>query len=459
MGVRAARGAGGRTGNVDEEHDSPPYDAHDTNLYTCGRIGEHNVIITCLPNGQTGTNAAAAVAVQMKSTFPSTRFGLMVGIGGGVPSEEAGVRLGDVVSNVRTQVRTHYAMQPKRPCHARLRLVHARLTSKPHQTHGGVVRYDSGKATASGFERTGALNTPPTVLLNAVGKVRAKQMRVKGRLLEYLSKLDSLPDFSRKAAGLDNLFEAEYKHAGRGATCEKCSAEHTITRETRRQEVAVHYGTIASGNQVINDAAVRDKLSAELGGVLCLEMEAAGLMNSFLCLVVRGICDYADSHKNNQWQPYAAATATACAKEVLSVIPPAEVAKAHTVDEAIREASDSQKLSIVGLGGTGKTQVALQFAYIVKETLPEWFIFWMPALSMESFEQACASVGRALCIPQAPGSKEDVKKLMQQHLSSSQAGQWLLVVDNANDADIFFRTEQSRGIVDYLPESETGVVV
>jgi nucleoside phosphorylase len=103
--------------------------------------------------------------------------------------------------------------------------------------------------------------------------------------------------------------------------------------------VLVHHGTIASGNQVIKDAAVRDKLSAELGGVLCFEMEAAGLMNSFPCLVIRGICDYADSHKNKRWQPYAAATAAAYAKEMLSAIPPAEVAASRTAEEAIREAS------------------------------------------------------------------------------------------------------------------------
>ena len=48
----------------------------------------------------------------------------------------------------------------------------------------------------------------------------------------------------------------------------------------------VHYGTIASGNQVMRDAAERDRVSAEFGGVLCFEMEAAGLMNSFPCLVI-----------------------------------------------------------------------------------------------------------------------------------------------------------------------------
>jgi tetratricopeptide (TPR) repeat protein len=120
---------------------------------------------------------------------------------------------------------------------------------------------------------------------------------------------------------------------------------------------------------------------------------------------------------------------------------------------------DCQKLSIVGLGGTGKTQVALHFAYSVRERWPEYSILWVPALSIESFEQACASVAKALRIPQAGGGDEDVKELVQQHLSSSQAGRWLLVVDNADDPGIFFGQGQSRGIVNYLPESEMGVVV
>jgi nucleoside phosphorylase len=291
---------------LDDEDKTPQCDAHDTNIYTCGRAGEHNVVIACLPEGQTGTNSAAAVAVQMKSTFASTRFGLMVGIGGGVPSEEADVRLGDVV------------------------------VSKPHKVHGGVVQYDSGKATPSGFERTGSLNTPPTILLNAVANLQAKHMRGRGKLAEYISKLDSLPDFRREAAGSDILFKASYDHE-RGATCSKCSKDYIVDRRARRQEVMVHYGTIASGNQVMRSATERDKVSAELGGVLCFEMEAAGLMNSFPCLVIRGVCDYADSHRNKQWQAYTAGTAAAYAKELLSVIPAAEIAETHTVEEAIRE--------------------------------------------------------------------------------------------------------------------------
>jgi nucleoside phosphorylase len=294
---------------LDERHKTPPSGAYDTNIYTCGRIGEHNVVIACLPEGQTDTHSAAAVAAQMRLAFISTRFGLMVGIGGGVPSEEADVRLGDVV------------------------------VSKPHKVYGGVVQYDSGKATPSGFERTGSLDTPPTILLNAVANLRANHFRGKCRLAEYLCKLERLPDFTREAAGPDTLFAAMYNHKG-PATCRQCDTSYLADREPRRQELVVHYGTIASGNQVMRSATERDRVSAELGGVLCFEMEAAGLMNNFPCLVIRGICDYADSHKNKRWQPYAAATAASYAKELLSIIPLVKVVEQRTVQDAVNSSGD-----------------------------------------------------------------------------------------------------------------------
>ncbi|KNB06504.1 kinesin [Fusarium oxysporum f. sp. lycopersici 4287] len=265
---------------LDEEHKDIERDDNDENLYSLGSIAGHNVVIVCLPSSQIGNNPAAAVATQMRATFKGIRFGLMVGIGGGVPSAEADIRLGDVV------------------------------VSQPHQTSGGVIQYDLGKATPSGFERTGSLNSPPQILLGAVAKVRANELRGRSKFSEHLSKLECIPNFQRGKAGPDVLFEAT-------------------------EEVMVHYGTIASGNRVMKDGRTRDRLSSELGGILCFEMEAAGLMNRFPCLVVRGICDYADSHKNKTWQPYAAGTAAAYAKEVLSVIPAVEVAAARTVDEAI----------------------------------------------------------------------------------------------------------------------------
>lgn len=291
---------------LDEVHQDLPQDAKDTNLYTLGRIGEHNAVVACLPAGQMGTNSAAVVAIQMRAKFVSIRFSLMVGIGGGVPSDESDVRLGDVV------------------------------ISQPHKGHSGVIQYDFGKTTPSEFERTGFLNSPPTILLNALAKLQANHNRRKSSLSIYLSALDHLPKFARGNAGPDFLFEPTYNHVG-GPACEMCSENKLVERPSRgNQEILVHYGTVASGNQVMRDGVTRDRISSELGGVLCFEMEAAGLMNSFPCLVIRGICDYADSHKNKRWQPYAAATAAACAKEVLSIIPAGEVATTRTVDEAIK---------------------------------------------------------------------------------------------------------------------------
>jgi nucleoside phosphorylase len=293
---------------LDEEHHDLEHDPadNDENLYALGSIGGHNVAIVCLPSGRIGNNPAAVVATQLRASFKAIRFGLMVGIGGGVPSAEADVRLGDVV------------------------------VSQPHQAFGGVVQYDSGKTTPSGFKRTGLLNSPPQILLSAVAKVQANELRGRSQLSKYVSKLEHFARFQRAKTGPDVLFEAAYYHEG-GPTCDKCMAERQEARQPREseEEVAVHYGTIASGNQVMRSAAERDKVSAELGGVLCFDMEAAGLMNSFPCLVIRGICDYADSHKNKRWQPYAAGAAAAYAKEVLSVIPPRMVEAEKKINEVL----------------------------------------------------------------------------------------------------------------------------
>jgi nucleoside phosphorylase len=171
------------------------------------------------------------------------------------------------------------------------------------------------------------------VLLAAVSKVRANKLRGKSKLNDHIAKLEAVSTFQRAKAGPDVLYKLAYTQDGRQTFVEE-------PREPRDdgEDLVIHYGTIASGNSVIKDATVRDQICTELGGeVLCFEMEAAGLMNTFPCLVVRGICDYADSHKNKRWQPYAAAVAAAYAKELLLVIPPADVAKSRTVDETMKD--------------------------------------------------------------------------------------------------------------------------
>ncbi|KAL0780155.1 hypothetical protein CaCOL14_004639 [Colletotrichum acutatum] len=97
-----------------------------------------------------------------------------------------------------------------------------------------------------------------------------------------------------------------------------------MTRRTRSDtDPVIHYGAIASGNQVMKNSAERD-IAARSLDVVCFEMEAAGIMDVVPCLPIRGICDYADSHKNKIWQRYAAAAAAACAREILSVLPSAD---------------------------------------------------------------------------------------------------------------------------------------
>ncbi|KIW88608.1 uncharacterized protein Z519_10654 [Cladophialophora bantiana CBS 173.52] len=261
--------------------------------YTLGRIGKHNVAVACLPAGQLGTSAAAAVAVHMQKTFPALQYGFMVGIAGGVPSRSVDVRLGDVV------------------------------ISHPQGRYGGVVQYDFGKTGSGGKQLpNGYLNSPHPILLQAVANMRASMTAGRSKIRSYMTSLNQRNLFPRPGSDSENLFQASYDHVV-GETCDRCLKERIVERAIRtgQDDVVIHFGTIASGNQVIKDGLTRDRVSAEHGGVLCFEMEAAGLMNIFPCLVVRGICDYADSHKNKSWQPFAAAAAAACAKDILSYVP------------------------------------------------------------------------------------------------------------------------------------------
>ena len=460
---------------LDEEH-LPPHGVSSAE-YTLGCIGSHNVVLACLPAGQMGIGAAAFSAGQAMSNFTSIRFGLMVGVGGGAPSAEADVRLGDVV------------------------------VSQPVRQHSGVVQYDFGKTGSGGrVTRIGSLNAPPKALLHAVAQLRAycyQNSQDKGSLATHLSAFSQHPCFSRERAGPDVLFKATHHHDG-GATCERCSEDNTVHRTARRadEEVTLHYGTIASGNQVIKDGATRDRLSEELGGVLCFEMEAAGLMNDFPCLVVRGICDYADSHKNKAWQPYAAATAAACAKAILSLVPAAKVVKTAAVEEpckygipfslksvpagkfaerprdmqALEQAllpqehvKERRLLVACGLGGVGKTQLAANFARQHQRSFSS--VLWLDGNSESSLKQSFAAFASRIPAGQIPetsrlyaagqgGDVNSVVRDMLGWLSIADNSNWLLIVDNV-DRDDQRREEDAEAynVEEYLPDADHGSVL
>jgi nucleoside phosphorylase len=115
----------------------------------------------------------------------------------------------------------------------------------------------------------------------------------------------------------DRLYRVTWPRSMGKQTWDESDTVQEVIRPARHDMIPhFHYGIIVSGNQVIKDAVVRDRLRDDFHA-LCVQTEAAGLMNSFPCLVIRGICDYADSHKDGLWQRYAAATAAAYAKELL----------------------------------------------------------------------------------------------------------------------------------------------
>ncbi|KAF2402795.1 hypothetical protein EJ06DRAFT_309188, partial [Trichodelitschia bisporula] len=214
---------------LDEEHQPLPQAASDPNSYTLGRVGERNTVIMVL--GLTGTNSAASAVAQMKSTFTSVQFGVLVGIGGGVPSAKADIRLGDVV-----------VCQPSKDC-------------------GGVIQYDLGKTRPDGVERTGFLNAPPKALLSALKSLNANHLKGRVGFLHHLAKLSSQSLFARDKAGPDVLYDPAYNHEEEEENCNNCKKEYSVRRQTRGEHVLVHYGTIASGNQVMRDAKERDKVS------------------------------------------------------------------------------------------------------------------------------------------------------------------------------------------------------
>src|SRR5712664_3389640 len=184
--------------NLDKTHLQLSQSAADDNAYMLGEISGHNIVIACLPSGVYGTVSAATVAANMRTTFPSIRFGLMVGIGGGVPSTKNDIRLGDVV------------------------------VSKPTGILGGEMQYEYGKTVSSGvFQQTGMMNQPPPVLLNAIAQLHADD--IVGHNQSITDVISDLLDtnvemkapFSRPADEQDTLFNSAYDNPQGEDTCIK----------------------------------------------------------------------------------------------------------------------------------------------------------------------------------------------------------------------------------------------
>jgi len=223
-----------------------------------------------------------------------------------VPSDKHDIRLGDVV------------------------------VSMPEGAHGGVVQYDLGKHTEDGFQLKGFLwPPPPTIVRSVVGMMGPDLLTTENKVNQFLSQMlaesQRLSTYARPSVDLDILFEPDYPHASGESTCAKCDRSKTVARKPRPSTLPeIHYGLIASGDRVVKSAAKRDLARQVVGDILCFEVEAAGIATEFSCITIRGISDYADSHKNGAWQCYAAAAAAACAKALLSYLDPEKLSTDST---------------------------------------------------------------------------------------------------------------------------------
>ncbi|RYP03604.1 hypothetical protein DL764_005034 [Monosporascus ibericus] len=118
--------------------------------------------------------------------------------------------------------------------------------------------------------------------------------------------------------------------------------------------------------------------------------------------------------------------------------------------------NDCQRTAVEGLGGVGKTQVALEAAYRVRDEHPACSVFWVPAVDFISFEKAYRKIGKALGVQGLDDDKADVKLLVKAALSRESAGNWLLIVDNADDLKLLFTDP---ALADHLPFSWKGSIL
>ncbi|KAI5459910.1 nucleoside phosphorylase domain-containing protein [Mariannaea sp. PMI_226] len=264
-----------------------PHVHGDDNHYIPGEIAGHMVVITCLPRNSTGTVSASTVVSQIRQSFRNLRYGLMVGVGAGVPGPnlKPDIRLGDVV---------------------------VATPSDNSSSPAGVIGYDLGAETVDGFILRDWQAPTDRRLRNALEWIKIEaEFEGTDDFVQYLNVFASREQGRNFMHPMieDNLYQGD-------------ESNELVARPPRETGgPKVHYGPIASGNKLIKNAKLRDELRDKYG-IFCFEMESAGIMNTIPVAVIRGVCHYADSHQNDIWNRYAAATAAAYAKGLLNQIGP-----------------------------------------------------------------------------------------------------------------------------------------
>jgi nucleoside phosphorylase len=291
----------------------------DANFYCTGRLGKHNIVLVCLP--EIGKRNAASIASTLRVSFANIELALLVGICGGVPfpSPDTEVILGDVIIGIK------------------------------------VIEYDFGKQYPGGFQLKGnfmeTIGRADRDIRSIISVLNTKRIKdeFQERHLCHLVNLQKLRNtWQYPGIKEDRLFKTKYLHKHHGHSpemrhgCTLCQSNQDsiceqalksdcdtlgCTGEVQRDRLKesdprprIHLGSFASGDTVMKSAEHRDILveKTEISG---FEMEGAAICDSLRCVIIKGVSDYSDSHKNNIWQNYAAATAASCAKAFLEILP------------------------------------------------------------------------------------------------------------------------------------------
>ncbi|KAJ4195610.1 hypothetical protein NW755_001771 [Fusarium falciforme] len=320
--------------------------AGDPNIYTNGRVGAFNIVIVLL-SGMGKVKATSATA-SLRSSYPNLELALVTGICGGVPMTGAGKELvlGDVViSNT-------------------------------------VVQYDLGRRYPNEFETKNTLNDslgrPALHIQNLVVTFKTSRglQLLEGRAASHLETLqsrqldeDEAANYDYPGAESDHLYPTSYLHkhyltdacrecnGGPGAVCNAsrkiscrelgCDVQQRVPRKRlqdseRLRVPRVLVGRLGSGDTVLKSGEDRDRIAKE-HDLIAFEMEGAGAWDEIPCIIVKGICDYADSHKNKNWQNFAAATAASVAKALVEKYPRTDKSSnsSHTLDRTMQPVSNT----------------------------------------------------------------------------------------------------------------------
>ncbi|PMB66326.1 hypothetical protein BM221_007313 [Beauveria bassiana] len=411
---------------LDEVHDElPDRSAGQTVLYTLGRVASYNVAIAGYPVGEVGGGVSGSMVSEALRDFPKLEAGLLVGIAAGIPSSKHDIRLGDVAVAV------------------------------PTKDNPGVIGYDIVKFEQDQVRIKQWQNSTHSLLRSAINSIRVHQGRPGYSFTRHLEVLDKAVAFRRPGSPHpDSDFLVS-----------------DMQQFDHRDEPIVHYGTILSGNGVIKSKAKRDELRDKYDGI-AIEMEAAGMMTRLPVAVIRGISDFANSDKNDEWHAYAAITAAAYAKEMLMRLGPlkeagsgreAELAKLEKWLSPSRQMPPQKSVvTLWGLGGVGKSQLVSEFVSRQREK-HAIDVFWLAGETKEAFAHSILGFlkvgqGSGGTSPDVGGSYHEQRTILVNsffsELKSMVRIRWLLVIDGISSMP-----SQQQHILSYVDTLSYGSIV